>query len=320
MNKINNVCYYHAECLDGWAAALGVFTHLEGDVHLIPAVYKETIPRAEGCNVWIVDFCFDLETTCKLVESNNYVTIVDHHKGAEPTIIALQEWAELAGVEDKLTIKFAKDQSGALLTWRLYKPDDSFIPPWVFHVSDYDLWQFKIEHSEAVATALMSYDFKLEDLWIGICNPENALAIFPELLLRGYGIIDARDNNIKMLIRYARPIEFAGHVVPMVNAPRFINSMLLDRLGEDQPFAIGYHEDGDHWKYSFRRPTNSVVDLNALLKPLGGGGHEAASGLRLPMNKRNAQETLADALWRSRLKNNSESRFKRALKWLEAQP
>jgi nanoRNase/pAp phosphatase (c-di-AMP/oligoRNAs hydrolase) len=72
--------------------------------------------------------------------------------------------------------------------------------------------------------------------------------------------------------------ELAGHTVPMVNAT-VLQSEIGERLGKENPFSVTYFCDGPVKQFSLR--SNGKVDVSAIAKSFGGGGHVSAAGYRV---------------------------------------
>lgn len=99
MSRILSVMY-HSPCMDGYGAACAVMQNLNADnwqkVHYIPTSYgylKEIAEQGDvsriphmSTHLLFVDMCPEEATIDYLVELGFYLTIIDHHAGAKPTL------------------------------------------------------------------------------------------------------------------------------------------------------------------------------------------------------------------------------------------
>lgn len=260
---------YHANCLDGFGAAYAAWRHFEplgGEVEYVSASHGYNPPDCRGSEVYIVDFSYKRAQLKQLCEQAARVTIIDHH-------ISAQE--DLAGLEkehDNLQVVFDMERSGAVLTWEFFHKDEA--PLLLRHVQDRDLWQFKLDGTDAINTALMSYPFGFER-WHEAVNDPAALA---SLRHEGETINRFRAQMIEQYKQRAVLGEVAGHTVPVVNAPHAIISELLGQLALEHPFAAGYQDKGNKRSWSLRSRREGGADVAKIAEAFGGGGHRNAAG------------------------------------------
>lgn len=288
MSLPNVVCFYHAECLDGWAAALAVFAKFEHDrsVQLVPVKYHDAPTNYAGCDVYIVDFCFDDCYTTALLTGAASLHLFDHHKGSKEVY---SDFQFVAG--PNVQVIHDETRSGALITWEALFPGR--VPTWIESVSDRDLWQFKYEYTRYVCEGLMSNPMELNAFWLLLIsdgaqtNSGDYLPLIAEITTTGATILKYRDTLIQSTITHtATEIVIRGEVIPIINTIRPLSSETLAELSKYFPYVIGWYMEKHQYKLSFRAPSDSTVDLNAILKPYGGGGHAKAAGLVLPVQGR----------------------------------
>lgn len=78
------------------------------------------------------------------------------------------------------------------------------------------------------------------------------------------------------------PAEAAGQDVPLVNAPQIDVSELGSCLANGEPFAVAWWQRADGmFVYSLRSQEPSKVDVSAVAKAFGGGGHARAAGFQV---------------------------------------
>ena len=107
-----DICFYHFPCLDGFAAALGVWMKWGDDVCYVPINYDQPVNfhGYTGTQLLFADF-FPGAEVCRALASAGYrITVLDHHKTAQAAAEALL--AE--GVIDGL---FDMERSGAGIVW-----------------------------------------------------------------------------------------------------------------------------------------------------------------------------------------------------------
>lgn len=186
MATINELVFYHGNCLDGVSAA---YCHMQYGVDVanktkyIPMAHNEinipviqeklsNVDLAQVKQVYVLDFNLDKDCYNYLLNANNDIQIVvlDHHKTAKEAIEKLDE--EFAG--KNIQFYFNLKYSGAVLSYlyfRVYfkkleefpKNDgvlDYFVktqvPTWIKMVQDRDLWQWQYKNTKFFTTALFS--------------------------------------------------------------------------------------------------------------------------------------------------------------------
>jgi len=260
---------YHANCLDGFGAAFAAWLHFsarEVEADYFAAKHGSEPPECAGREIYIVDFSYKravLKQICAVAER---VTILDHH------ISAQEDLAGLADEHDNLHVVFDMEKSGAVLSWEYFHQTP---PPLLLqHVQDRDLWRFKLEGTDAINTALMSYPFTFA-FWQEVNTSAERLQ-----QLRGEGetINRFRRQLIEQYKKRAVLSTIAGHQVPVVNAPHAIISELLGELALEHPFAVGYQDHGNKRSWSLRSRKDGGEDVAKIAEKFGGGGHRNAAG------------------------------------------
>ncbi len=71
-----------------------------------------------------------------------------------------------------------------------------------------------------------------------------------------------------------------GWDVPVANLPYTMSSDAGHRLAQGEPFAACYWDTPNGRVFSLRS-TDDGLDVSAIAKQYGGGGHEHAAGFRL---------------------------------------
>jgi oligoribonuclease NrnB/cAMP/cGMP phosphodiesterase (DHH superfamily) len=268
------IVIYHANCLDGFGAALAAQMHfaprhIEVDYH--PASHGSEPPECSGREVYIVDFSYKRPLLKQICDEAQKVTILDHHITAQEDLEGLTE------EHDNLRVVFDMEKSGAVLAWEHFH--DTPVPRLLQHVQDRDLWHFELDGTDEINTALMSHPFSFP-LWQGLIEDEQKLA---SLHAEGLTLNRYRRQLIEQYKKRAVTGRIAGFEVPVVNAPHAIISELLGELAEGQPFAAGYQDRGDKRSWSLRSSRSGGEDVARVAERFGGGGHRNAAGFSTPL-------------------------------------
>lgn len=260
---------YHGNCLDGFGAAYAAQQHFSAqntEAEYYAASHGEEMPDCTGREVYVVDFSFKRSLMKQLCDSADKVTVLDHHISAQEDLEGLEE------EHDNLEIVFDMSRSGAVITWEYFHTRP--VPKLLLHVQDQDLWNFVLEGTKDINSALMSYPFGFE-LWHEVVQSEER---FNTLLSEGQAINRFRREMIDNYKERAVMGNIAGYEVPVVNCPRAIISELVGELSEGHPFAAGYQDKGNKRSWSLRSSRNGGEDVAKVAALFGGGGHKNAAG------------------------------------------
>lgn len=266
------VIIYHANCPDGFAAALAAqlffkqYDNHKSHVSFYKGRHGSAPPDCHDKEVYIVDFSYHRQEMKLICQQAVKVTLIDHHLSAEKELVDLESECE------NLEIYFDMSQSGAILSWKHFH--ESPAPELFKHIQDNDLWQFKLKNTRSIIMAIMSYemDFKLWTNWL---NNENSL---DELHKEGKILERQAKKLIKRYKQAARMGKIAGYTIPVVNAPTSIGSELLHQLSEDYPFAAAYEDKLERRVWQLRSGGKKAIDVSEVAQQFGGGGHKNASG------------------------------------------
>ncbi len=269
MSQSTPIIIYHANCLDGFGAAYAAQRHflsLGIDAEYFAASHGEDMPDCTGREVYVVDFSFRRQLMKQLCSAAEKVVVLDHHISAQEDLDGLE--AEHANLE----VVFDMSRSGAVITWEYFHREP--VPQLLLHVQDQDLWNFDLEGTKDINSALMSYPFDFE-LWHEVAVSGER---FNTLLHEGKAINRFRREMIDSYKERAVIGCIAGFEVPVVNCPRAIISELVGELAEGYPFAAGYQDKGDKRSWSLRSSRNGGEDVARVAALFGGGGHKNAAG------------------------------------------
>ena len=262
--------YYHANCFDGLTAAYMI----DADEY-IPCVYGETPCPTEGDDVIVVDFSWDRESMVGLHRCCNSLRVFDHHKTAEE---------ELRGL-DFCTFDVRECGASLVAAW-LVERGPWFLP----YVRDRDLWLWELPETKAV----MAYMGTLE-----LDHPYTLRSLESmseeDVIFAGRALVRWQDKLVKVVL------EDVGvrWGVPCLYWPGAY--LLVSELGDamcrmyQSGWCIIEYPDG---RRSLR--SRGDVDVSAIAKAFGGGGHRGAAGT--PANAE--AETIKMIEWWHKEKND----------------
>lgn len=294
-NAIKNpLVVYHDNCLDGFGAAWCFHYHqldIGGEFDFHPGVYQEKLPDdlLKGRDmIYLVDFSYPLEEIIRFLKMGIIVVFLDHHKSAIENLAGLEnDWAGLFYNYSDL------NYSGAMLAWRYWRGTQP-APDLLHAIQDRDLWKFEILGSKAVCTALFeaSRDFATWDHFMGIRGPEEAREAWNYLLNKGEILLESQIADIKNAIRAASYEHFIFlQWMPTLNCPPKWSSDAGNLMASVAPngVALTWCQDGSVIQCSLRASAKSEVDVSALAKVFGGGGHKKAAGFKIPIHSLEAK-------------------------------
>lgn len=267
------LCIYHRNCLDGMTAGWIVKSYYPGTT-MVAADYLEKPPTVDKDTVvYIVDFSYSGEELLALCQQAKAVIVIDHH---EKPVLALAAFFEQHEKPNNLTLLLDQGHSGAALTWNYFHPDQS-APVLVDLVEDRDLWNFKYPTTAAFCQALMALPMTQES-W----NWANAQPV-SKMVERGEVLLAMLEENIAWVLENAvRMIEWDGHLVPLINVPKYMASEVNNRLTGLHDFVISYFDGPEHRVFRFNCRKGSDLNMNVLASKYGGAGHPTSAGLKVP--------------------------------------
>lgn len=261
------LCFFHANCTDG-AAAAAVIKRKYEQAKCYPMNHGDPLrATVKNKKLFIVDFSFDAERLARFKREAQEVHWYDHHKTALPAFKKLG-W----GVLDL-------NECGATLTWKQEFPDKP-LPKILEYIRDKDLYEWKLPHSREISMYLRGVE--------GITNPLNPLwnkllEGIPEpewnnMIVMGEAALKHQRNTILQGLKNAFVVKFHGHRGLAVNWSLEASDM-GEYIYKDLKYdvAIMFYFTGEVWNFSLR---SQKVDVSELALKYGGGGHPGASGFR----------------------------------------
>ena len=285
-----DVCIYHGNCDDGFAAAWAVWKRWP-DVEFVDGVYGND-PPFDLCNdkrVLMVDFSYKRPVLEKLMSYARDITILDHHKTAQADLetYAILNSVSADDIDDVLAAtqpglgpiraEFDMARSGAMMAWQFTAPG-ALIPMFISLIQDRDLWKFACgEDTKQFSAALRTYPMEFKT-W------DKLISSWGTLVEDGKAILRSHNANIDKFCRDAYQDYVGAHYVPIVNVPYHYASdtahALLQRY-PDAPFTACWFRRGDGMIQYSLRSEDSRQDVSEIAKQFGGGGHRNAAGFQM---------------------------------------
>ncbi len=285
------LCIYHGNCADGFGAAWVVRKALgEEDVEFYPGVYQTAPPDVTERDVIMVDFSYKQKTPDEMSQCAKATLILDHHKTAvedlsdvpiAPSWTRWQRWDDPlldtgVGAFRRGTL-FDMNRSGAGITWDYFFPDQER-PALINHIEDRDLWRFTLPGTREIQANVFSYPYDFE-VWDKLMA-----APVESLIAEGRAIERKHFKDIAELVKVCRrEMTIGGIVVPVASLPYTLTSDAGHLMATEHPskVGVGYWDTLDGRCFSLRS-TDDGPDVSESAKQYGGGGHQHASGFKVP--------------------------------------
>jgi uncharacterized protein len=285
-----DIVLYHKSCPDGWCAAY-ICKKKYPEAELVPLNHgldaiqiALLLAQCRDKDVIMVDYSL---RTRKLNDALNATAksfrILDHHKTAQAAL----EGAEYA--------TFDMARSGAGLAWDyLFGKDNGMPDPagygseprpwWVNYTEDQDLWNWKLPRSQEVNAYLMVQPRTLE-VWDTITDPDKMEVT--AAVRQGIGVRAYVDYYTRSVVPEAQEgvfvYEGTNYRTAVLNIPYAGVSEAGNALVKNgYDVALLWFERGDgQIQFSLRSNRDGRnVDVSAIAKLHGGGGHQNAAGFQ----------------------------------------
>jgi len=272
------IVYHGRSCPDGFAAALAAWLFYEGQAEFLGLDHGDVktladLPPIDGRAVYILDFSFDADLLRGIDERAAKLVLLDHHKSAAELLTG---FACRCGV-----VHFDMSKSGARLAWEFFQADRP-LPDLVRFVEDRDIWVWQYPESAGFLAALDMEAFDFER-WNELAKLQgDGLQAF---IARGSAMDEKFTKLAADLARDAQPITFNGQRGLMVNAPGVFHSLVGDLLAKQSgTFALMWAV-GKNGVIKVGLRSRRGFDCIPLAQSMGGGGHAAACGFKLPLQR-----------------------------------
>lgn len=284
---------YHDNCADGFGAAWAAWYKFGDFAEYMPLQYGKAVEEFDVSvcarkHVYILDFSVPKAKLEAMAAVARHVTILDHHKtafeefaGSSPTGDGSE--AQVTPLDGKYTVVLHNGKSGALLAWGWFFPNTA-APNFVYHLDDYDRWQFKLPGTKEVNKALWARSPWVFEEWDKLMLPKE----LDTLRAEGTALLKEHNRQVDTAIRQSGCKCVIG-VGTEVFVGKAINAMpwLASDAGHIMATETGgfgltwYLADSGFVRCSFR--SNGDYDVSRICKQFGGGGHKNAAGCEVPL-------------------------------------
>jgi nanoRNase/pAp phosphatase (c-di-AMP/oligoRNAs hydrolase) len=174
--------------------------------------------------------------------------------------------------------------SGAGLAWNWFNAPDA--APWLIQaVEDRDLWKFHLADTKSVLAYVAAHDFDFET-WRSFAVLLEYPANRRDFASRGNAILQYQNKLIRSAVKNKVIHKRIGeHSVPCLNLDYSMASEAGHIMAEHAPFAAIYNDEPKGRRYSLRSNKKGGVDVCAIAKQYGGGGHANAAGFFIPWSR-----------------------------------
>lgn len=280
-------CFYHSADLDGHCSG-AIIKMVYPDCEMIGINYGdefpwESIPIGCGEKVFMVDF--SLQPFPNMVRLNIHadpLIWIDHHKSAIEESIEWQHSVNggILGIQQSGT-------GACQLVWEYfgdkwptgYNLNQGLIPTFIKLLAEYDVWNHTDPRTLPFQWGMRQYDTfpENQDFWYELLDVERVHKITEEgdLIFRYQQV-----ENEKYVQACAFETELDGLKCIAVNK-MLTNSQLFNSVWNPQKYdmmlTFGFRKG--KWTVSLYS-TREDIDVSAIAKARGGGGHKGASGFQ----------------------------------------
>lgn len=280
------VIFYHANCVDGFAAAHLIERHiLCGNVQvpiLVPVQYGQVETQEQfdalygymlqNAEAIIVDFSFPHAVMDHIAKTAQKTYWLDHHKTAfEEMKFDINTRYDLwAGPNFYLVLDNSK--CGAMLAWEFVNGVGAEAPDFIKVVDDYDRWVFQYPQTKDAQMYIRSHSMDRLAFDSLMLMSMDEMAQAGGMMRQYYSAqLEAHKKRQPMYVNFNDQPGLA------LNADAAFSSELGHYLAEkSKTFGAVYQVEGTKIKFSLR--SCGDYDVSALAKIFGGGGHKNAAG------------------------------------------
>jgi oligoribonuclease NrnB/cAMP/cGMP phosphodiesterase (DHH superfamily) len=277
-SDINIICY-HSPCQDGTASAWVASKFAKEnklEYEYIPMSHSSKsnsfIQDVTGKNILFVDYAPTDELMKYMKDKVKGFYILDHH---------ITNKQRLEGIENCV---FDMNKSGVGLTWEyFYKGQE--IPMFLGMIQDRDIWTFKLENTKSFCDGFYTYTSltkSREELFQLYDNVYSNPLMEKEITELGCILNKKKMNKIKKLSLYIsnKTYSFRNHKVCLFNCDNELTSDLGNYMvvNYDYDFTVCWSYDHIKEEYHLSLRSKGDMDVSAICKEYGGGGHKNAAG------------------------------------------
>lgn len=271
--KLDNIdmIVYHHNCPDGFGASWVAWRYLKSDATFIGARPDMAFEpkKFKGKTVLFLDISISRTKLDAILKVAENAIIIDHHQ---------TYYEEL---KDHPHVIMHKEHSAIYMAWRIFFPDQK-VPNFVKLIEDKDLGETNYKNTEyfsaALGVKLPFHSLEHFRLWNRLLNQKYV----DDLIETGRKYYEYKKYLIHRNYHIIVPMQFGKHTVGVGNFEAVgLTSDLANALSERNPqydfiCLWSYHYNEDLYSVMLRT-RNDGVDLAAIAKIYGGGGHPRAA-------------------------------------------
>jgi len=296
---------YHGNCVDGFTAAWAIWKRFGDAFDYYPGSHQAPPPEFGARDLLLVDFSYNREVLQAIARTARSILVLDHHKSAaedlpedpgkaDTTAVRrldgecwqtpwswTQHLAQVAADQQAgarfaaIYAYFDMARSGAGIAWDFFHPETPR-PALVNHVEDRDLWRFALPSTREIQAAVFSYEYSFA-VWDQLVSMDLAT-----LIRDGTAIERKQQKDVAELVKLCqRFMTIAGQRVPVASLPSTLASDAGNLMAQGQPFSACYWDTPDLRIFGLRS-NDQGMDVSAIAKQYGGGGHRNAAGFSVP--------------------------------------
>ena len=276
-----DIIFYHYPCQDGLTSAWVAYKYARENqltYSLNGLNHDKTMFPVDitNKNLLFIDIAPNEERYKEVLAKAKSFYILDHHNTNQ------QFFNQLT---NKTNFVFDMKKSGCHLAWDYFYPKEE-TPNFLLMVEDRDLWKWSIPESKPFCNGMYTYTScseYVEESFNLMAELYNNPKKSQEIMELGKILQKKTDNTIKSIAESAskKTYLFKGKKVCMVNVSHDLASDLGNYLVTkyDYDFAILWRYDHNTEEYYISmRSIDDKMDVSALCKEFGGGGHKNAAG------------------------------------------
>ena len=264
---------YHDDA-DGYASALAAYLQFGSNAIYQKVQYGQEFPIKDLTPedvIYILDFSYKKEILEDIHSKVSKLVVIDHHETA---------MRELDHLDYAI---FDLDKSGARLSWEYFR-EDMEVPYLIRLVEDRDLWKFNLEETKAFDAGMRSTgQYSKIDFWLQVYNVQS---IFDQIVHDGKLLVKDLEGRVNSFINNPdkyKVVDIDGHKVAVYNTTTDISELgNAFNTQMDVDYSISYFWTNKGELVLSYRGKKGHVHVGDLCKAMGGGGHAAAAGVKLP--------------------------------------
>lgn len=291
-NESKPLIMYHGHCMDGLGSAFAAWLHFGDDAEFLPVMYGNEPPSIElmrGRDVYLFDFTFPRAVMDSYADAASAFIVLDHHVHAAPLL------------EGTSYGHFNNEKSGAVLAFEHFFGDEP-LPKLFAYLQDRDLWTRALPHHEEITQVIRQHSGEYDD-------PRTLRPIYERLQAGTTAhtlVILEGESLVKQVARFIRndltrcfvqvfsesmgsEIFAQYQVVYCTSTPNYVSDLAQEMLvafPAADVACVSFQNEKGQWNNSLRSRSGSTIDVGAIAKREGGGGHVHSAGFisHIPMS------------------------------------